>query len=482
MYLHCDKLTVKIGLKQSLKESLAKQTDEHLSLALIWVYTLPRVAMGIMATLFGVYLMKFSTDVLLIAPAAMGTLIAASRIWDGFSDPMVGYLSDRTRSPLGRRRSWLFYSAVPMGVGLIMIWSPPTMLTGTMVVLWMALALLVYETASTAFYIPHGALGVELTPNYHERTRLFGYSHMFTAIGAVLGLAALYFMGEAQDKRTFAFYLSAFAGTFVAAMILWSTYNLPERQDYQGRGPSNIYKSIVDVFKNPHALLLLIVFGIETFGGAVIGVLVPYLVEYVIPKDQLPMSGSAFMVSILLVYTVPQFVFTPLWIRLAKRFGKKRIWTAAMFLASATFLGYFFALEHFNLLWILAFCHGLSSGCGLVVAPAIKADIIDYDEYLTHERKEGAYLAVWNLVRKSSAAITALIVGWVLQFSGFEPNVAQTEEAKFALRALFSLLPFSCYLIGALLFLRFQFNEAEHSEVRRVLDKRASKAQEQYSS
>jgi GPH family glycoside/pentoside/hexuronide:cation symporter len=64
--------------------------------------------MGIMATLFGVYLMKFSTDVLLIAPAAMGTLIAASRIWDGFSDPMVGYLSDRTRSPMGRRRAWLF--------------------------------------------------------------------------------------------------------------------------------------------------------------------------------------------------------------------------------------------------------------------------------------------------------------------------------------------------------------------------------------
>ena len=466
-------------LKRSLEKLPTKQVDEHLPLKLIWIYTLPRVAMGIMATLFGVYLMKFSTDVLLIAPAAMGTLIAASRIWDGFSDPMVGYLSDRTRSPMGRRRSWLFYSAIPMGIGLLMIWSPPSMLTGAMVILWMALALLIYETASTAFYIPHGALGVELTPNYHERTRLFGYSHMFTAIGAVFGLAALYFMGEAQDKRTFAFYLSAFAGTLVAAMILWSTYNLPERQDYQGRGPDNVFKSIIDVFKNPHALLLLIVYGIETFGGAVIGVLVPYLVEYVIPEDQLPMSGSAFMVSILLVYTVPQFVFTPLWIRLAKRFGKKQIWAASMFLASATFFGYFFALENFNLLWFLAFCHGLSSGCGLVVAPAIKADIIDYDEFLTGERKEGAYLAVWNLVRKSSAAITALIVGWVLQFSGFEPNVAQTEEVKFALRALFSLLPFSCYLIGAILFLRFRFNEAEHSEVRRELDNRKSDAQEQ---
>jgi GPH family glycoside/pentoside/hexuronide:cation symporter len=459
-------------LKQTLNKTLVDEPQELLPLSTIWIYTVPRIATGVMALLFGVYLMKFATDVLLIAPAVMGTLIAASRIWDGFSDPMVGYLSDRTRSPHGRRRSWLFYSAVPMGIGLFMIWSPPSMLTGTMIILWMALALLVYETASTAFYIPHGALGVELTPNYHERTKLFGYSHMFTAIGSILGLAALYFMGEAEDKRTFAFYLSAVAGVLVAGLILWSTQRMPERRDYQGRGPDSVFKSIVDVFKNPHALLLLIVYGIETFGAAVIGVLVPYLVEYVIPMDQLPISGSAFMVSILLVYTVPQFVFTPVWIRLSKRFGKKKLWVAAMWLSSATFLGYFFAIDNINLIWILAFCQGLASGCGLVVAPAIKADIIDYDEYRTHERKEGAYLAVWNLVRKTSAAITALIVGWVLQFSGFEPNVEQSEDAKFALRALFSLLPFCCYFIGALLFMRFQFNEAEHGEIRQVLAQR----------
>ncbi len=459
-------------MKNTFVQSLTDEPGEQLSIKLIWIYTVPRVATGVMGILFSVYLMKFSTDVLLIAPAVMGTLIAASRIWDAFSDPMVGYLSDRTRSPLGRRRSWLFYSAIPMGIGLCMIWSPPLMLSGVMTIFWMALALLVYETASTAFYIPHGALGVELSPNYHERTKLFGYSHMFTAIGSVLGLAALYFMGEAEDKRTFAFYLSAIAGACIACLILWSARLMPERKDYQGRGPENVFKSIRDVFRNPHALLLLVVYGIETFGAAVIGVLVPYLVEYVIPMDQLPMSGSAFMVSILLVYTVPQFIFTPLWIHLSRRFGKKTLWLSAMWLSSATFLGYFFAIDYVNLIWILAFAQGLASGCGLVVAPAIKADIIDYDEYKTNERKEGAYLAVWNLFRKSSAALTALIVGWVLQFSGFEPNVEQSDDVKFALRALFSLLPFACYFIGALLFTKFQFNEAEQVKVRKALDLR----------
>ncbi len=148
---------------------------EKLTTAIIWAYSAPRIAFGIMGILFATYLMKFSTDVLLIAPAVMGMLIAASRLWDAVSDPLVGYLSDNTRSRYGRRRIWMFYSAIPIGIGLIMMWSPPTGLVNLELVIWMGIALLVYETASTAFYVPHGALGVELTPNYHERTRLFGY-------------------------------------------------------------------------------------------------------------------------------------------------------------------------------------------------------------------------------------------------------------------------------------------------------------------
>jgi GPH family glycoside/pentoside/hexuronide:cation symporter len=124
------------------------------------------------------------------------------------------------------------------------------------------------------------------------------------------------------------------------------------------------------------------------------------------------------------------------------------------------------------LIWLLSFLLGVTGGIGAVVAPSIKADIIDYDEYLTGERKEGTYLAVWNLIRKGAASITALITGFTLQLSGFEPNVAQSEETQFAMRALFSLLPASCYIIGAILFIRFSLNEKEHTEIRRQIDAR----------
>ncbi len=438
---------------------------ERLSRRVLWLYSLPRIGIGIMGILFATYLMKFATDVLLIAPAAMGTLIAASRLWDAVSDPMVGYLSDRTRSPMGRRRSWMFGAAVPMGLGLVLIWSPPAGLGAVGLVVWMGLALLVYETASTAFFIPHGALGVELTPSYHERTRLFGWGHMIGALGMVLGLASLQLMNTAEDKRSFAFGLSIVAGTVVAAIILWSTRRLPERADYQGRGGRGGLTPFADVFRNRHARLLLIVFGIETFGAASIGMLVPYLVEYVIPMREL-------MVPLLAAYIVPQFALTPLWIALARRFGKKRLWIFSMLLSATAFAGFFPIRETGPLIWILAFALGVAGGCGAVVAPSVKADVIDYDEFQSGERKEGAYLAIWNLVRKSSASLTAFVTGWALQISGFEPGVEQNEDAKLAIRALFSLLPASCYLVGTLLFARFAFNEREHAEVRAELEAR----------
>jgi len=99
----------------------AIEAGERLGLGVIWSFTLSRVAFSIMGVMFAVYLMKYATDVLLIAPATMGILVAAARLWDGVTDPLVGYLSDRTRSRIGRRRVWLYGSALPMAIGIVMI-------------------------------------------------------------------------------------------------------------------------------------------------------------------------------------------------------------------------------------------------------------------------------------------------------------------------------------------------------------------------
>ena len=457
------------GLRATSTAAIGAAGAEHLDFGVIWAFSFPAIAFGIMSLLFGTYLMKFATDVLLIAPVAMGTIIAASRLWDAVSDPMAGYLSDRTRSRFGRRRVWMFCAAIPMALGLAAIWSPPLALGKAQLVVWMAVALLFYETASTAFWVPHGAAGMELTPNHHERTRLWGWRHVIGVAGMLLGLGSLQIMNVAEDKRQVALVISWVAAAAVAAVVLWSTWKLPERADYQGRGGKSPIDSLRDVFRNPHSRLILVIYGVEMFGAASVGMLVPYLVEYVVPMQEQ-------LVPILLAYTVPQFVFVPLWMRLARTLGKKRLWLGSMLLTAVSFLGFLPIESPGWPIYAVATLLGIAAGCGPVVAPSINADIIDYDELMTGERKEGSYLAVWNLVRKSAGSLIAFVTGLVLQASGFEPNVEQSEGAKMAIRLLFCLLPAACYAIGALLLARFSLGEAEHAEIRRVLDERARAA------
>ena len=442
---------------------------EPLSRSTILIYCLPMVGVGFMAMPFYIWLMKFSTDVLLIAPAAIGSIFFIGRFWDAVSDPVAGYLSDRSNALRGRRRSWMLASAIPLALTTVMLWSPPWMLEGLALVLWMGAALLLYETASTAFFVPYGALGMELTERYRERTRLFGYRHVIAAVGSLAGLGVVYLLRTAENPRLMALGVSAASGVVMAATIFYSAGRLRERDDYRGRGSPRILKAFGDVLRNPHGRLLFLVYGIETFGAASIGMLAPYVMQYVVHAPEL---NEVFIVT----YFVPQFALTPLWVWLGNYFSKKSLWLFSM---TALTLGYstiFFTSESsYGVLFFVIFLLGLGGGCGAVVAPSIQADVIDYDEYLTGERKEGAYTAIWNFIRKAAAGVTAGITGFVLQYVGYVPNAEeQSQEVQTAILALIGLLPAGCYAIGTLMFMRFGLNEREHQEVVEALRQRAA--------
>jgi GPH family glycoside/pentoside/hexuronide:cation symporter len=358
----------------------------------------------------------------------------------------------------------MYASAIPAAGATVMLWTPPGALEGATLVVWMAVALLLYETAATAFLVPYGALGMELTDRYHERTRLFGYRHVAGAFGAILGLGAVYWMRTADDPRFAAFAMSVIGGTATAAAILVAATRLPERDDRRGRGASHIGKAFADVLRNPHGRLLFIVYGIEAFGAASLGMLAPYVMQYIVAAPDLT---EVFI----LTYFVPQFALTPLWIRLGRHFSKKALWVFAMCCLAVAYTGLFFvAGKSYALLFGVVFLLGVGGGCGQVVGPAIQADVIDYDEYLTGERKEGAYTAIWNFVRKSAGGLTAGITGFVLEYQGYVPNAdEQSEGVMISILALMSLLPAACYALGTLLFSRFSLNEAEHARVIAVL-------------
>jgi GPH family glycoside/pentoside/hexuronide:cation symporter len=443
---------------------------ERLPLATILSFCAPTFGVGFMFFLVGLYMTPFATDVLLISPGAMGAIFLVSRLWDAISDPIAGFLSDRTQSPMGRRRPWIAASIIPVCGMYVMMWSPPVDLQGGALVAWMALGVLGFYTAMTVFIVPHTALGAELTDAYHDRTRIFGFRHVIWTLGSVAAVGGMQLIIDADAARVVARQSSLIVSVVTAALLVLAVVMLRERPDFQGRGGDNPLHAFRDVWQNHHARLLLVIFLIENLGSATIGVLTFYVAKYVIMRPDL----TAYFIF---AYMGASIVFIGIWLPLSRRFGKKRLWMCSMLLTAGAFGGMFFLEEgRIYLIGALAMLGGTAAGCGAMVGPSIQADVIDYDEYKTGQRKEGAYFAAWNFVFKSATGMTIMLTLTVLEFAGFEPNVEQTEDVKFAIIALYSLAPLACYLVGAVLINSFSLDEAEHTRIRRVLDERASES------
>ncbi len=442
------------------------RAEERLPFGVIVNYAAPTLGVGFMFFLVALYAMPFATDVLGISPGAMGTIFFVSRIWDAVTDPVAGYLSDRTNTRIGRRRPWIATSIVPVGAAFIAVFHPPAALDAGALVAWMAVGVIGFYTAMTIFIVPHTALGAELSEGYHDRTRIFATRHVVWTAGSVIALAGMQVLIDADAPRTAAAFESWSAAAATAILILFAVTRLRERPEYQGRGGENPLHSFRDVWRNPHARLLLIVFLIENLGSATIAILTFYVAKYVIGRVDLTWF-------FILCYMIASIGFTPIWLPLSRRFGKKPLWIFSMLLTSAAFGGMWF-LEQGSvvLISVLAALGGTAASCGAMVGPSIQADVIDYDEYVTGQRKEGAYFAAWNFAFKCATGTTLMLTGWVLELSGFQPGVEQAEPVKLAILALYAIFPLVCYLIGTSLFLRFSLGEQEHRRIRSELDAR----------
>lgn len=290
-------------------------------------YGLPATAVTFSTTLTMAYIAIYATDVLLIAPATMGLIFGASRIWDGLTDPAIGSLSDRTSSRLGRRRSWLLASALPIALAGLALWSPPISLGGGALVAWFTVAFFLFMTAMTMFNVPHMALGAELSSDSHVRTRIFAFRHAFATVGvagALIGGTGLMTTSAAPRDTAFTIYLVL--AVVIALAIPGAVALLRERADYQGRGGRSPFRAFGDIARNPHGRLLVLMYFVEHMGTGATAILSPFVVRYVIGQaEALPLIYAFYVSSMMLTI--------PLWVTLAKRIGKKRAWLTGMSLA-----------------------------------------------------------------------------------------------------------------------------------------------------
>jgi sugar (glycoside-pentoside-hexuronide) transporter len=431
----------------------------------ILLYSAPGLGLGFMLMFMGMYQMKYSTDVLGISPAAMAGIFLVSRLWDAFSDPLAGYWSDRTRTRLGRRRPWLLASAVPVGLLFIAMMLPPARLSGTGLVLWVGLSVVLYYSALTAFAMPHDSLGAELTLHYEDRNRVFGWRRVVFGVGAI---AVFGFVGwlsalPPAEQRDALAPVALLAAALTTGLITLTGAGVRERPEYQGRGARRPFGAVRDVLVNPHARLLLAVFFLQQLAVATLSGAAAYFTHYVLGDPSLIgwLLGGFFVISIAAV---------PVWLALGRRFQKKPLALTAM-LGVAAVIGALFFTGPGQIPAVIALAAlGGALGAGLdILLPSLQADVIDWDEHRTGERKEGVYFSIWALGAKSAGALAGALLGGVLALSGFAPNQEQAASAQLAIRMLMSLVPAVCYCAGTLLFLRFSLDRAAHDAIRAEL-------------
>lgn len=437
-------------------------------LSRVLTYSSPLLAVHFTSTLFQTYYLKYGADVLLVAPSVIGIIYGATRLWEAICDPLVGFLSDRTRHRLGRRRSWVLGAALPLCAFPFMMWSPLRGLHGAQLLIWLALGAFGLATALSSFQIPHLALGAEMSPEPQDRTRFFATNGVMGALGsfAALGLG-LRILRTAEAPRTAAIWLFGAVAVLIAALSVWMVARSRELSHHQGRGSSSPLRAYRDVWQNAHARMLILVglFVHATYGA--MATVAVFMLQYVMRR---PGSTELFMVC----YFIPALLSVPIWVRLARRFEKRHLWMVCLAGSAAAYSLMGLVPERVSLaiLLPLAGLTGLAGGGFFVFEPSIRAEVIDFDEYETGERKEGVYSAASQIVGKAAGALMTVFVGLALDRAGYVPNLDQVETVKWVIRGLFGGVPALFFLTALLLLSRFKLSEKHHAQIRVELDRR----------
>lgn len=234
-------------------------------------------------------------------------------------------------------------------------------------------------------------------------------------------------------------------------------------RDHSSRKP--IFQGLRAVAQNRPFLLLLSSYTIAAFGSNLPATLILYYVEYVLGSKQADLF--------LALYFVTGIVFLPAWVLLSRRLGKKWSWIASMGINTGSFVGVFFlGPGDVATYGVLVFLSGIGLGATIALPSAMQADVIDYDEFLTGDRREGQYIGLWSISKKLAAALGVGVSLSILSYAGYTPNVEQRETVRVTLRVLYALVPSAFNLLGLGIALFYPIGIQAHQEILAAIQKR----------
>jgi len=443
--------------------------DERLTLATKLAFGAPSFAGAAMAIPIVIHLTIFYSDVVLVPLGFVALVKSVARAFDAFTDPLMGWVSDRTRSRWGRRRPWLAIGAPLAGLTFVAMFAPPETLTPTEAAVWLSATYTLYYLFHTVYEIPHGGLGAELTRDYHERTALFGWRVPFTVAGTVVAsvLPPILIEGLGGARQGYLVFAIVFS-TLLALLYFHLVWRVRERPEYAERESNPLAPGVRRVMRNRAFRILLAVYVTGSVTGAIPGLMMPYFTKYVLQPD----NPDTWLGIFLAIYFGCGFLCLPIWILLARRFGKQTAWLTSFVPGIVASLALFFLPGKGDLLLtaIILVVGGSAFSAGLFLGPAMQADVIDYDELYTGKRREAQYGGLWSVMTKFTVIPSMAVPLAILAAYGYAPNVPQTETVQWVIRAIFGLAPATTAILAFFIARRYPITIEVHAEILAGID------------
>jgi GPH family glycoside/pentoside/hexuronide:cation symporter len=411
------------------------------------------------------FLMKFYTDAALVVPALAGSALLIGKIWDAINDPLAGWYTDKAKSRFGKRRVFMIFGAIPLGLSIALLWYvPPASRIWTFV--WIALTFMLFDTVWTFTNVPYYALTSELTDDYDERSALISY-RMALAVPAYLVGAALTpaIVGLFALQRTGYAFIGIAYGALAAAVLLISAAGIRER-GVAAVAPSeaNVFRSFGLALRNKPFVWLCGTYLVLNIAFAFMKTLMAYFIEY-----QLLMKEQTSLVMGLMLICVTASI--PFWRWLGLKMDKGPAYALGMAIGALAIAITFFLPHHeTSLVYLVAVLGGFGLAAQWIFPWTMVADVADFDRAETGQQRSGMYFGVWGLATKISEAFALAAVGWILTGVGYVPNVEQTPQALLGIRAFFGPVPALCIIVVLPLLIRYPITRKSHAEVRARLE------------
>ena len=447
-------------------------------IALYGAVNLPTSVVGLPIAL---YIPAFYSQNLGLSLAAVGALLALSRLTDVVTDPLIGILSDRWRTRFGRRKPWMVAGTPLMLLSLWMLFVPDSPVA---IATWSAvggsavdnLYLFVWISALylafTLVDLPYRAWGAELSPDYDERSRVTGWREAFgyggTMMSLVIPLAIAF--GLARPGAENALYGVALAVLVLMPVLTFPAIAFVREPPLRGSARPQVTwrRGLQIVWRNGPFRRLVICFVFFATAISMTASMSFFFVQRVMEE---PFDRYAIFV---LAYYVSSTLAIPAWFAISKRIGKHR--TVVLGIAWLSLWSAWIPLlgpDDFAIFFVIMLLKGSAIGALVFLPTSMAADIVDLDTLRSREQRTGLYFSLWGMVNKGAAALGVFIATAGVAYLGFDPqSEANTDMAKMAVACMYSVIPAALACVALPLLWNYPLTRERQHRMREHIERR----------